>query len=335
MVVRRATRRVPCSIRGAPVSARVSPVARSTTRSSVRFRSLRVRKREGDVLPSGETARAALVADRVARRVADEPLRPRIVDRPRPRAGRTRRARRSRSASRRPTRRVLPASTSFLGGPPVAGDHPHLALVGVGDLRAVGRERGCRVLPVRHRLHDRSSAAPPCASRARRIQTSDVSRSEMKTTRGRRPRSTVCAVARDAQIASSRQCGGCGLLAPVGVGTPPYSSVPTQRRSGSLTRSPGSLLDPLERGDHEPAERCEIVATFLHDHSRQFEARRAARRQRDSRPRDVQRAVRIAGRGVDAERDDEGVGAELAHALAALRPRRASPRPRYPAREGD
>ena len=70
-----------------------------------------------------------------------------------------------------------------------------------------------------------------------------------------------------AAIASSRQCGGLGSPRRVGVGTPPYSSLPIHTRNGSGTRQP--LLQTFERGEHEPADRREIVATFLHDDRRE------------------------------------------------------------------
>ena len=87
-----------------------------------------------------------------------------------------------------------------------------------------------------------------------------------------------------AQTASSRQCGGSGLPRRSGVGTPPYSSVPTHSDS-AFTRPSRLRLDALERGEHEPADRREIVATLLHDHGRQPERAEQLTRRAGTPPR--------------------------------------------------
>src|SRR5207244_1270676 len=135
-------------------------------------------------------------------------------------------------------------------------------------------------------------------------QTSEVSRSWMKATA--RP-SLPIEIDRGrsvAAIASSRQCGGLGSPRRVGVGTPPYSSLPIQTDSGSGMQP---LLDSLERREHEPADRREIVAALLHDDGRQTEVAEEAAAFTKAVAADLERALRVDGCRVDAERDNEGV----------------------------
>ena len=70
-----------------------------------------------------------------------------------------------------------------------------------------------------------------------------------------------------AATASSRQCGG-GFRSLRGCeGTPSTSSFPSQTSSGSGIDSK-PFLESLQRCEHEPADRVEIVPAFLHDDDR-------------------------------------------------------------------
>src|SRR3954469_6146675 len=108
-------------------------------------------------------------------------------------------------------------------------------------------------------------------------------------------------------IASSRQCGGGGTSLRSGTGMPARSSLPIQMRSsGSGSGTRRSLLDPGERLRHQGSDRGEVVAALLDEDGRKSEAPQDAAGRAVAVVGDVQRALGIARRRVDAEGDDEG-----------------------------
>src|SRR4051812_37603675 len=118
-------------------------------------------------------------------------------------------------------------------------------------------------------------------------------------------------------IASSRQCGGGGTSLRSGTGMPARSSLPIQMRSsGSGSGTRRSLLDPGERLRHQGSDRGQVVAALLHEDGRKSQAAEDAPGLAVAGVGDVERALGIARRGVDAEGDDERLGA------AVLRPAR-------------
>ena len=152
--------------------------------------------------------------------------------------------------------------------------------------------------------------------------TSDVSRSWMKAIERPSAESASDRGRSVAAIASSRQCGGAAGPRRVGVGTPPYSSVPIQTESGSGIPV-SSLLEALQRGEHEPADRGEIVATFLYDDASAVHGwRRSAARLAVAGARHLERALGIGGCSVDSERQDDGLGTVVAGRLSELAHRR-------------
>ena len=159
-----------------------------------------------------------------------------------------------------------PPSTSFRGGPPsveTSQTWPWSAYATCepsGERRgSVSSQYGIGSRPVVSRRGSRSARSSS--------QTSDVSRSWMKT-QVRPSAPSVSERGRSvAAIASSRQCGG-GFRSLRGCeGAPSTSSFPIQIPNGSGTHAfLLALLEALERGEHEPADRREIVPTLLHDH---------------------------------------------------------------------
>src|SRR3954451_4383690 len=108
-------------------------------------------------------------------------------------------------------------------------------------------------------------------------------------------------------MASRRQCGGGPTSGRGGTGMPSRWSLPIQIRSsasGSGTRH--SLLHPGERLRHQGADRGQVVAALLDEDGRQLQRAERAPGLAVAVARDVQRALRVAGGGVDAEGDDEG-----------------------------
>ena len=98
-------------------------------------------------------------------------------------------------------------------------------------------------------------------------QTSDVSRSWMNT--AVRPSAPIVSDRGRsvAATASSRQLGGGFRSSRAGRGTPSTSSLPSHTSSGSGI--PMAFLESLQRREHEPADRGEIVPALLYDDDRQ------------------------------------------------------------------
>ena len=161
-------------IRGVPLSARTAPVATSATRISERLRSARGVKTYATSERSGETA-GAHSSPWSGEPV--EPARPRVGD------GDDGEPRGVVALDAHEQRRVVDPDRAArvleqLARRPARGrDEPHVALVGVGDLRAVGREPRRGVLPVRHRrAAGRQAARRPGAARRGRAATRRRSR---------------------------------------------------------------------------------------------------------------------------------------------------------------
>src|SRR3954454_19689421 len=107
-------------------------------------------------------------------------------------------------------------------------------------------------------------------------------------------------------IASRRQCGGGGTSTRSGTGMPARSSLPIQiRSSASESGTRRSFLHAGERLRHQRADRGQVVAALLDEDGRQAERAERAAGFAEAVGGDGQRALRVAGGGVDAERDDE------------------------------
>ena len=242
----------------------------------------------------------------------------------------------------------LPPSTQLARRPAGGRHEPHVALVGVGDLRAVGREARLGVLPVRRRL---AAGGQPLGRPARSrssSQTSEVSRSWMKT-----------AWRRSAPSVSERGRGGRGdrleppvrrrlqVLARLGAARPrARRGRPRSTAAQRTARPPRCRVERLARrarrsspGRSRPPARRRSGAR----------ARRARGRPRGSRRRvTCKRALGVAAGGVHAERHDQRPRARsrapTPRARRPPRPRRRrrcpgasatlrfAPRPRRPSR---
>src|SRR5689334_14958313 len=106
--------------------------------------------------------------------------------------------------------------------------------------------------------------------------------------------------------ASSRQCGGGSRSLRGCEGTPSCSSWPTQM---SATRA---RLEARQCREHQLADRVEAIAALLDRDGGQPERAQRAPGRPEAGGRDVERALRIAARGVDAQSDHERRGPALA-----------------------
>src|SRR5262245_37960466 len=192
----------------------------------------------------------------------------------------------------------LPSMSRRAGPPAVDTSHtwspsPYATVDPSGDRRGcVSSQYGCGSRPVVRR----SGGPPPSRSSS---HTSEVDASSwMKVARS--PRTSSDRGRGVWAIASRRQPGG-GLTSRRGCArTPARSSLPTH--IDSATRA---LLQAGQERAHERADRVEVITALLHDHGGQpHRAERGARRAVPLR-RGLERALRIAPGGVDAERDDE------------------------------
>src|SRR3954451_20886658 len=89
------------------------------------------------------------------------------------------------------------------------------------------------------------------------------------------------------------------------------------RGAGSPGRTSARPLEAEQRLAHERSDRV-VVAALLDEDGRQPERAEERAGLAEAAPRHLERALRVLGRGVDAERDDEGLGPLLAYPAGQL-----------------
>src|SRR6478736_4511693 len=97
---------------------------------------------------------------------------------------------------------------------------------------------------------------------------------------------------------------------------PSTSSLPSHTSSGSGI--PMAFLKSFQRREHEPSDRGEIVPALLYDDDRQPRLADQPTGLSKSSNRNVERALGIAARSIDAERQYERLGATRSRRLHEL-----------------